>query len=551
MPPVPAFTRRRELFVLLGCLALFLALAAVRAWDHTHPYYDDVGFLDLGNQVRELGGPLGLIKALYAGSWLEDNRNPLYLAVLSLVAGRDRGYHTRARVLTVGLGALALLACWWVARRHAGRRPALVLAGFLAASETLIEYSGRESAEPLLVLLWALSLGAILDGLRRPRAWLVAGFLAGLAQLDKGSGIFLVFCLGLALLLHRGPRALGDPYAWGSGALFVVAASPLLVRNLRAYGSPLHHWNNRLVWIDRLPDYAEIYAPRAFARLPHGFNQWWQQTSWHELWFGRGVMGVAETAVHLGDAMSLVAPSPLGPFHIPGVVIGFVLLLVALRLLWRAERSFARTFLLVQAAFFVAFFFTFSVAGGSSRYVFPMTVTLVAVLAREAVARPVWLRRWAALAALSVAVAVVFDPFPRKLRPGFDAAQTWLAQALHPGEAYAVDSRSQLEPEWFLPAANRMEIVSSTWARKALQPEELLPAFRARGVRYVLLDAWSHKDADPRYFFFDHLPLAADGSLPLAALPEGLTTAWRSPEGRFAILSVSTAAAAPAAAPAR
>ena len=193
-------TPRREGLLLAGCVALFLLLAGVRAWDHTHPYYDDVGFLDLANQVHDLGGPLALVKRLYAGTWTEDNRNPLYVGVLSLVAGRDHGFHTRGRILTIFIGVLALLAWWRTVRRHAGPGPALVLAAFMAVSETFIEYSGRESAEPLLLLLWAGAISTIILGLERPFYWLAAGCLAGLAQLDKGSGIFLVFSFAVALL---------------------------------------------------------------------------------------------------------------------------------------------------------------------------------------------------------------------------------------------------------------------------------------------------------------------------------------------------------------
>jgi len=86
LEPTP-WTRRREALLLGACVAVYLVLAGIRAWDHTHPDYDDVGFLDLANQVRDMGGPVALFQALFTGAWTEDNRNPLYLAVLSLVAG--------------------------------------------------------------------------------------------------------------------------------------------------------------------------------------------------------------------------------------------------------------------------------------------------------------------------------------------------------------------------------------------------------------------------------------------------------------------------------
>jgi hypothetical protein len=111
---------------------------------------------------------------------------------------------------------------------------------------------------------------------------------------------------------------------------------------------------------------------------------------------------------------------------------------------------------------------------------------------------------------------------------------------LKPGEAYAVDSRSQLEPVWFLPASNPMVIVSSTWAKQPLQPSELLPYLREKGVRYVVIDYSAHKDDAPRYLFFDHLP---------AQVPEGLRVAFATPG--WQILSVLPAGAGKEAAPAR
>jgi len=107
--------------------ALFGLLAAIEAAAQTYPYFDDVAYLSAGNQIRALGGPPGLLRALFAGTFQESNRHPLYLALLSLVARPEPGYHRDAQALTVALGAVALLSCWWTARRHVGRAPAAVV----------------------------------------------------------------------------------------------------------------------------------------------------------------------------------------------------------------------------------------------------------------------------------------------------------------------------------------------------------------------------------------------------------------------------------------
>jgi hypothetical protein len=510
--------RWSEVAALAACVAVFVLLCAWRCGDHTHPYFDDVGFLDLGNGIRELGGLRALLHALFDGTWTEDNRNPLYPALLSFVAGRDPGYHTRAQALNVVVGALALLSWWWVLRKRLGVLPALMTAAFLAMSETLVDYSSREASEPLLLVFWAFAFDAILAG---PRWYWLAGIFAGLAQLTKGSGIFLVACLAVTLLVHRGLRAAADLRAWAMPAGFTLAAWPLLVRNLVVYGSPFHHWNNKLLWNNRLPDYAEIYAPGGLAQLSHGFGAWLRTTTLHDLLVRIG-MGICEVALHTADAMTLVAPAPLGRFHIPQLFVGFGLFVLALVFLWRSERSVLRTFLLVHTALFLVFFVNMAAIGGSSRYMIPMVIPLVAVLAAH-VNLGVWAPRWLAFATLCVVTSVTLDPSPRRLPPGFAEAEGWLVTHVRPGEAYAVDSRSHLEPEWRMPQGTRMEIVSSTWQRQAVPAQQLIAEFHRLGVRYVVVDASSNKDGAPRWFFHDQIP--AD----LSRVPPGLEVAYRGP----------------------
>jgi hypothetical protein len=211
------------------------------------------------------------------------------------------------------------------------------------------------------------------------------------------------------------------------------------------------------------------------------------------------------------------------------VIVGFALFALAVRLLfWREPPSFRRTFLLVQAAFFFVFFVWFSVLGGASRYMIPMTLPLVAVLASHA--SDLWVKRYAIFAAACVAIAIAFDPSPRRLPDGFGETQQWLLAHVRPGEAYAVDSRSHLEPVWRMPRDTRMEILSSAWQRKPVPPEELLEEFRKRGVRYVVIDGSSHKDSGLRYFFFDTIPRAPDGSISPEGLPKGLRAVYAGSE---------------------
>src|SRR5687767_456539 len=100
-------SRRRELALLIGALLLFTLLAALRAARHPVPFYDDVGYLHTGNEIARLGGPAALVRALYQGTFGEANRHPLYLALLSLIAGTDAAYHLRAQALTIATGVLA------------------------------------------------------------------------------------------------------------------------------------------------------------------------------------------------------------------------------------------------------------------------------------------------------------------------------------------------------------------------------------------------------------------------------------------------------------
>jgi hypothetical protein len=570
-----ALRLRHEWIWLLGLCALFAILSGRRALGRPYPFYDDVAYLDLGNRIRELGGPARLLGELLAARFTEDLRNPLYPALLSLIAGRDPEYHRRAQVLAVALGIAALLCCWYAARRLLGRRAALATLALLSINSTLIEQSARESVETMLLALWALSFATILGPDRRPRRWLWGGALCGLAFLCKGTGLFLLCSVALALVIERGVRAVGDRVLWSYLLGFVAVASPLLVRNVRMHGWPTHNSTARvrLLWTEPMPDYAEIFAPNVEARLPSGFLDYWKNTSAAKLGarLGRGTL---ETAVAFAESLSINPPRLYGRWHAGLIALGLALSMLAIALTWSSPRGFPRTLLLVQTGGFFAFFVLWNAQGVLSRYFLPVAAGLAAVLGSAGARSVRKLARWeagwpwlgGALLAIAAAVSLAFDRSTHRPRAGFLETQRWMVQHLRPGEGYAVDSRSHLEPRWLVAPSIRELLVSSSWQGQPLPAEELIDWLRKHDVRYVVLDAHSHVDrlaplrqckvpyfildrrcreearalhpGDRRYLFYDRVPIDRTGGLVLTDLPPGLRVVHVTPKRRWAILEI-------------
>jgi hypothetical protein len=562
-PERPERRSGQEAAIVAAAVAVFVGIASFKALRQPYPFFDDVDYLDLGNQIHVGSGFWGIWGDLFAGRFTHANRHPLYLALVSILARPEVGYHRDARVLAVALGALTLLSAWWVARRHFGRAPAALLAVMLAGSGALIWTASREGADTLLVIFWALAVGALLDGAgaderRRQRAWLWAGVWSGLAYLSKGPGLFLPICVALTLLWRERLRALRDVPAWLFAGAFALVSCPLWVRNLRVYGSPIYTSNDRAFWLDRLSDYAELSAPYAEARLPSGAREYFAHVAPGALAWRFG-MGLGETVFHLGDSMALVAPAPGTVLHVTWVVVGGIAAGAALRFIWRWEPGFPRTFMLVHAAWWFAFLAVFNAGGGgAARYFLPlMTTTLAPALAvwfvgRDAsAARPRWALGVTGAVLFAVASTLVLDRRPTTPPAGFLEVQDWLVRNLGDGEVYAVDARTHLQPRWLAPRAHPI-IVSASFRDRPVPTGEMLRYLCEQRVRYVVLDGQSVTSAvevgsaNMRFLFYDQLSLGPDGALPLQGFPGGLRPVYVGKESprRWIVLETACATAA-------
>ncbi len=367
-------------------------------------------------------------------------------------------------------------------------------------------------------------------------------------------------CLGLTLLLRDRLRALRNGRAWLFAGAFALTSSPLWVRNVRVYGSPLYTANGRFLWIDRLPDFAEVFAPYADARLPHGAREYLAQTSAGALAWRVG-MGLAETIFHLGDSLAFVAPRPGGVLHVAWVVLGVIAAAAAVRLVWGWERGFRRTFTLVQCGWWFAFLVFYNSVAGASRYFLPLAATAIlpalatrfaAELSRAgSLARSRPLSALCAAVLLAIGTTVALDPSPTHPPPGLLEVQSWLVQHLADGDVYAVDARTHLQPRWLAPRAEQL-IVSASWQTRPVPTDEMRRYLCEQRVRYVVLDGSSEAsgvtpgDAKSRYLFYDLLPLEPDGSLPLRGFPGALSVVYTGAESprRWMVLETGCASGA-------
>lgn len=233
----------------------------------TNPSWQDTeGYLGHSLYVAEHGGLAGFLREAFAGTFPVTERHPLYMLLLAPLAMRDARFFWHAKLVNLGLGALALATCLWMARRRYGRGPALLAGAFYGASQSLVVASSHVNHEPLFVLCslwcwWWLTSGTSV------RAWLFAGLFAGLAYLTKSSGTLLILATVAAELWQTRGRGLVTKRLWIFLLSAGVVASPLLVRNLRGYGALLYEGvNTHIMWMDR---WSELGDPASIMSLDH------------------------------------------------------------------------------------------------------------------------------------------------------------------------------------------------------------------------------------------------------------------------------------------
>ncbi|NLF00629.1 MAG: glycosyltransferase family 39 protein [Anaerolineales bacterium] len=259
----------------------------------------------------------------------DSNRNPLYPLLLAPLATRDVRYFTMAKCVSLGIGCMGLVMTYYIARKYVGSVSALAVASLLMLNREYRYAAAHVDTEILLTPLFFAAWHSCCEALRstvlgqdKGRCATIAGVLAGLAYLAKGTGLLIPAVFFGTLILLRGAKWLGNRRIWFFVLGFIVVALPLWAYHLLEHGNPLYNINTtHYMWNDSWEenftyDLAEL--PTLFTYLQtHTVANAWERLS--------NGLRVAPTQWY--RAIEL-APLPLQPQLGATVVVGLGILVL-------------------------------------------------------------------------------------------------------------------------------------------------------------------------------------------------------------------------------
>jgi 4-amino-4-deoxy-L-arabinose transferase-like glycosyltransferase len=168
----------------------------------------------------------------------EGNRQPAMALLLLATFGLTGSGFLQAQLLSLLLGSMCLLVCWWWARRLFGIIPALFTLLVLSITPLFIWYS----TQPDSLMLFTAVFFAVLTisdresiGFGRAAA---IGLLTGVSYLVRTQGLILAGSMGLWIIYRASPRRLLKTATFAG--IFIVTCLPWFLRNNAAFGSPTH-----------------------------------------------------------------------------------------------------------------------------------------------------------------------------------------------------------------------------------------------------------------------------------------------------------------------
>ncbi len=395
--------RTGRLLIALGVLTYAALVGRLLSLPVDPANDDQVAFLNTAAEVADAGGPVRLIGDLFAGRFEEANRHPLYIALLSL-----RPTVSFGRGLSAAVGLTTLLLLTWLTARTRGTLIAGVVCLLLATNAAFCLFSTRVVCDVLMVL-WGGTVFLLASRAVEKDSLLIdlsIGGLLGLAYLTKGTGLLMLVgaILGRLSLRFlpsvvqsaasnldaaapvRNWRGASEPEDRQPARRFVlsvslillgggIVASPLLVRNVRMYGTPLYNVNSWLLFVDTFEQPVPLSQRQTVAETARVY---WESHTPVEI-VRREVSGVAwETFILL----RMLGPFPLDDSR---VLFGLPLVLCAMiGILAHPRRE--HLLLGVWTVLFVGVFAWYVPVAAGERFLLPLLAPFL-IVAAEGIVR--------------------------------------------------------------------------------------------------------------------------------------------------------------------
>ncbi len=433
--------------------------------EHLFPFYDEVWYLDHARTIHSQGLPASIDDYL-TGKNREDNQHPLYLIFLSLFMDGTARDFTRAKLLSYAQCLAILMVLMTAAYRLGGQNVSLACGGLFSFSSATVHLSQMILADLLFGLIFFLTCWWLTKREKSVSHWLGIGLLCGFAYLTKANGyLLLIIAIAVAVNSIRIQRHINASVVWVMSGFFIVAGF-LLWRNILLWHNPLHHLNNKVIWLN---DWQEYFLYNLTPQWNDIGMKWY--FAHHSLLdagrrFGNGAFRQSQVLL---EGLAFVSFENRWRFAIGGTIA----LLSMVALIRRFKNGFRQEVIVMLSGIIIIFVpFSFFVEQ-TIRYIFPIALILMLYASMEA---GPWFRTSKSLAGLLLVGAMI----------GMILARRDIFQH-SPLSLYKVPAYWQQTTDWIERNAPRSDYAIDTWSPYS---EWHCCADRRRPVPYQIREDW-------------------------------------------------------------
>ena len=264
--------------VLLVLISLtFVLIGLDKVNEASDPGYEDTtGFLAMALYLKDSGGITNFLHLCFSGEYKSVIKHPLYPLLLSTFASREPIFFERAKLLSLFIGWMVVIALFYVTKDLYGGPVAYIASVLLIVNTTFLRMSSHVACETLLIFFIFLSVYWMVKGLDNTKYWIWAGISGGLAYMTKGTGLLLIPIFATVAFLSLGAKPIRTKHFWIFFVLFFITCSPLIVRNIVVYKHPLYEsiLSNQ-IWMD---DWRDMNDPK-YASVVNYPEMTWEGTA--------------------------------------------------------------------------------------------------------------------------------------------------------------------------------------------------------------------------------------------------------------------------------